>query len=228
MRVDADDRLGLGVQASLVESLEDEALHPVFVDGAIGSEMRGTSENASSAMRCRWTFGAAMSLELLRSPDRGEALREIGGRAELAAEGGQELGGAGVEARDAGDLVARAVLGGEPSAVAHQELQLLAMLLPGGVERLGAGKMIEHGGLERRDELSRLALARHDVVAAPGHQTLVGEAEQVETDRIVRLEDGEEPAVELGLDEGGLNVGNSVGEHRHLGSDLTRIRGPEQ
>jgi hypothetical protein len=161
---------------------------------------------------------ASVALELDRSPDRGEALDEIRRRGELDAERGQQLGGAGVEPRAARQLVARTVLGGEPPAVAHQPLHLGAVLLPRPVVRLAARQVVEHRRLEVVDQAAGLALARHEVVAAARHQLAAGQAEQVEADRIVALEGGEEPAVELGLAQGALDVGDAIGEHDTSGN----------
>ena len=63
------------------------------------------------------------------------------------------------------------------------------------------------GGLQRR------AGRRHQVVAASGDQVVLGHAQQLEAHRVVLLEDGEQPAVEAGLDKGLLDLGNAVGEH---------------
>ena len=80
-----------------------------------------------------------------------------------------------------------------------------------------ARQMVEHAGLEAVDELPRLAFARHQVVAAAGDQlALAGKAQQVEPDGIVLLEAGEEPAVEAGLGQGGLDFGDAFGQHGHL------------
>src|SRR6185312_15843361 len=125
-----------------------------------------------------------------------------------------QLGGAGVEARDGGQLVVGAVLGGEALVARDQLRQLLAVLLPGGVGGLRAGQMVEHGGLEVVDQLLRLADARDQVIAAAGDElALAGKPQEVETDGVVELEAGEEPAVEAGLGQSGLDGGNSFGQH---------------
>ena len=68
-------------------------------------------------------------------------------------------------------------------------------------------------GSRRVDELARLALARDQVVAAPGDQLAVAEPQQVEADGVVLLEAGEEPAVGAGLGQGVLDVGDAFGQH---------------
>ena len=82
--VDADDRFGLGVQAGLLEGLEDEALHPVFVDRAIGAEVRRYQRERLERDAVQVDVGATMPFELLGRPDRREALREVGGRSAAA------------------------------------------------------------------------------------------------------------------------------------------------
>jgi hypothetical protein len=72
--------------------------------------------------------------------------------------------------------------------------------------------VIEHRRLQTVGELLRFAGPRHQVVAAAGDQTVLRKAQQFQADRVVVLKDGEQPAVEVGLGKGLLDLGNTVCE----------------
>jgi hypothetical protein len=161
--------------------------------------------------------------ELLLAPGGGEALHQVGRGDQLGAGAAQQLGGAGVEARHRRDGRLRAVLGGDPPpaagrvaarAAGDQAGHLFGVLAPGQVGPLLPRQVVEHRRLQPVDELGRRALARHQVVAAPRQQAVAAEAEEVEADRVVGLEQREQPAVEVGLGQRLLDGGDTVGEHR--------------
>ena len=212
--VDADVGIALRPQAGTVEGLEDELLDVELADRRAGLQARADEREGLLDDAMQVNLGVAMTVELRRAPDRDEALHEIGGGNQLAAERTQQLGGSGVEARHRGELVVGAVLATQAAGTTHQLGDAVAIALPGEVGALAARQVIEHRRLELVDQLARLTGARDQVVVAAGDQLVArGQAEHVEADRVVVLEDEKEPAVEVGFGEGGLDLGNAIGEH---------------
>ena len=113
--VDAHDRVRLGPQAGLLEGVQDEALDGVLVDLVAAPQGVGHAVEGLEGDPVEVDVGAAVPGELLLAPGGGEALGQVGGGDQLDARRAQQLGGAGVQPRDAGQLVVRAVLGGQPA-----------------------------------------------------------------------------------------------------------------
>ncbi len=213
--VDADDRVRLGPQAGDLEGVHDEALDGVLVDLVAAPEKVGHAVERLEDDPVQVDVGAAVTGELLRSPGGDELLRQVGGGDHLDAGRAQQLEGAGVQARDGGQLVVRAVLGGEPGESGDQLRHPLAVPLPGVVDGLLAGQMVQHARLDGVDELPGLPFPGHQVVAAAADQlALAREAQEGHPERIVLLEAGEEPAVEAGLGQRGLDFRNLLSQHR--------------
>ena len=91
-----------------------------------------------------------------------------------------------------------------------------AMLLPGEVTGLAAGKPVEHARLELMHQLARLSYGRDQVVAAPSDEIVANETQELEAHGIVVLETGEEPAVELVLLQGLLDGLDLLANHTRL------------
>ena len=108
----------------------------------------------------------------------------------------------------------RAVLGGQPGEAGDEVGDLLAVTLPGVVDGLRAGQVVQHAGLDGVDELPRLTFPGDQVVAPAGDElALSGELQEGQSDRIVLLKTGEEPAVGAGFGQGGLDGGNPLSQH---------------
>ena len=152
-------------------------------------------------MRLRLEVGR----DLLLGENSFEVAHEIGRAADLLAEFAQHLDGAGIDHADVHDGVARGVLHGEAACAGQHGSERRFELLPGGVLGLCSGQRVEAAGFDAVDELLRLPMGGNQVVPAPCDVQTLGQAEDAVGQGIAAVVIIEEPAVQAGITEGGLD-----------------------
>jgi hypothetical protein len=149
--------------------------------------------------------GFKVGFELLVGEDGFKLADEIGGGDDLFVEGPDQLDGACVGHGDVHDGVARTVLHGEGFGSGEHRIEARLKFLPRGVAVELSGEAVEASGLDAVGEFLRGSGRGDEVKPAAGDVAVGREAEDAEAEWVAIVMVVEEPAVEVGVAQGGLD-----------------------
>jgi hypothetical protein len=136
---------------------------------------------------------------------------EVGGGDDVFAELAEALDGAGIDHGDVHDGVARGVLHGDAGVAGEHGFELGVELLPGGVFGLCTRQRIQATSLDAVDEFLRIAVGGDEVEPAAGNVHAGVEAKDRVGEGVAVVVVVEEPGVEVGVTQGGLDGGEIHG-----------------
>ncbi len=146
-----------------------------------------------------------MGGHLLLGEDGFKLADEVGGGNDGLADGAEEFDGAGVNHRNVHDGIVGRVLHGDAGGVGEDGLEIAFEFLPAGIDVLDAGEGVEATGFDAMDELAGFAGGGDEVVPAAGDVGVGVEAEDAVGDGVAVVMVVEEPAVEVGVAQSGLD-----------------------
>jgi hypothetical protein len=196
----------VGPEAGLGDFGVEELDNAELVGGGIAAGGFADEAPAGGEDGVEAALGFEVGGDLGFGEDSLEDADEVGGADDVLAEFAEELDGARVDHGDVHDGVAWGVLHGDGGRAVEEGDELGFELLPTGIFGFGSGEGVELEGLDAVDELAGFADGGDEVEPAAGDEGIFVEAEDAVGDGVAVVVVVEEPAVEVVVAQGGLDV----------------------
>jgi hypothetical protein len=199
-------------EAFAAEGFADPGDHGEFVSGGGANQgahlLPGFGEDAVDFL-----LGDVVGGDLVVGEDGFELADKVGGADDFLAHLADAFDGSGVDHGDVHDGVAWRVLHGDAGVGGEHGFERGVEFLPGGVFGAGAGEGVEAGGLDAVDEFAGFAGGGDEVIPAAGDVHAGIQAEDAVGEGVAVVMVVEEPGVEVGVAERGLDGGDVHGEN---------------